>query len=722
MRSSNKPQAVCTDGCRACAKTVQHDHVNHNQAHEHDEQTPHEGACACCHGEHAGHDHDGQAAHGHANGGISCGCHDEHACDATACGCHDEHAAHSHAKDACDGGISCGCHDEDDARSPLLRVLLLAAALLLLLAGALLPVSVAVRYALHLTGWALCGYDVVLRAAKNVLRGAIFDENMLMLLATVGAFVLGETAEAVGVMLFYQVGETLQDRAIDSSQRAIAGLIDTRPEYAVLLKDGAEHRVAAADLRRGDIVVVRPGERLPADGTLMSGGSSIDTSALTGESTPRDVTVGDAALAGGINLNGQITLRVDKESGESAVARVLQLVRESTAHKAKTETFITRFAKIYTPAVVGIAALIALTPLWLAGATWHDWTYRGLLFLVVSCPCALVLSVPLGYFVGIGRASKRGVLIKGGQYLDALAQARAIAFDKTGTLTLGTLRLADIHAEPGAHADEVLRLAALAESASTHPVALAVRRAYQGDLPVGLVIEETPGMGMAFNDVRVGNDRLMREAGITALHGSDGESWVHVARGGVYLGALRLVDELKPGAAQSLDGLRQLGVSRMVMLSGDTQAAAQAVAEPLNLEARAGLLPDGKVRELRQIMAEGKGATLFVGDGINDAPVLRVADAGIAMGALGSDAALEAADIVLMDDSLDSLPEAIRIARKTRRVIISNIAFALGVKLIVLVLGALGLASMWAAIVADVGAALVCVANSALGVRLKRRS
>lgn len=581
------------------------------------------------------------------------------------------------------------------------------------------------EYAVFLSAYWLVGRHVVAAAFRNFRHGNFFDENALMTVATVGAFLIGELPEAVGVMLFYSIGEELQDRAVDRSRRSIKNLLDVRPETARVLRNGAEHTVAPENVRVGERVLVRPGEKVPLDGTVAEGTSFVDTSALTGESVPRRVVPGDTVLAGSVNGQGLLTVTVAKPFAESSVSRILELVERAGARKARTERFITQFSRYYTPAVAAIALGVALLPpLLLPGAQLSEWVYRALVLLVISCPCALVLSIPLGYFGGIGGAARSGILVKGANFLDVLTQLDTVVFDKTGTLTQGVFRVQQIAAVNGFSQDEVLEYAALAESFSNHPIAASIVDAYGKEPNRSRVdrYEEIPGQGVVAHvdgrPVALGNARLLRRFGITEVQTESTGTVVHVAIDGRLAGTITIADEVKADAAQAVGSLRRLGVRRTVMLTGDRAEVARSVATDLAIdEVYAELLPEDKVEIFERIAAKGNGRVAFVGDGINDAPVLTRADVGIAMGALGSDAAIEAADVVIMDDAPTKVARAVEIARRTRSIVWQNIALALAVKGIVLALGAFGLTNMWQAVFADVGVALLAVMNATRALR-----
>ncbi|WP_114571427.1 heavy metal translocating P-type ATPase [Exiguobacterium flavidum] len=574
----------------------------------------------------------------------------------------------------------------------------------------------AVELYLFLIAYALIGGDVVVRAVRNIRHGQVFDENFLMVIATLGAFAIGEYAEGVAVMLFYQIGEYFQHRAVDQSRKSIAGLMDIRPDRA-MLEDGTV--VSPESVSIGTRIVVLPGERIPLDGRLLEGEALVDTAALTGESVPRRVREGDSVLGGFVNTDGRLLIEVEKTFGQSTVAKILDLVENASSRKAKTEQFITRFARVYTPAVVVIAALLAFVPpLILDGATFSDWIYRALVFLVISCPCALVISIPLGFFGGIGAASKRGVLVKGGNYLEALNDIDTVVFDKTGTLTHGVFEVTALHPR-GVTESELLEVAAQVEHASNHPIARSIMKEYGKDIDkTGTGYREVAGSGIeaTFPDgvIRAGNGRWFRELGLSPLDIDGASTVVHVARDGAYLGAIEIADRLKDDVKETLLRLKDIGIRETIMLTGDRNETAQALAERIGIDRfYAELLPDQKVERLEEILARTNGKKVaFVGDGINDAPVLARADLGIAMGGLGSDAAIEAADIVLMTDEPKKLIDALDVARKTRRIVYQNIGFAFGVKLIFLALGAFGIATMWEAVFADVGVTLLAVLNA----------
>ena len=590
----------------------------------------------------------------------------------------------------------------------------------------LLPLTGWARLLVFLAPYGVIGWDVLWRAVRNIAHGQVFDENFLMALATVGALAIGEYPEAVFVMLFYQVGELFQSYAVDQSRKSITALMDIRPDYANMEgPDGRLEQVDPEDVSVGDTIVIKAGERIPLDGVVLEGSSTVDTAALTGESLPRRVESGDDVISGCVNLSGLLKVQVTKAFAESTVAKILDLVENSAGKKAKAEHFITRFARYYTPVVVLSAVALALLPPLFTSIQWVDSIQRALNFLVVSCPCALVISVPLSFFGGIGGASRDGILVKGGNYLEVLARTEIVVFDKTGTLTRGVFNVTAIHPD---HCDEgqLLELAALAESYSDHPISRSLKEAYGKELDAARVsdVEEIAGRGVrAVVDGRAvcaGNDRLMEDIGVSWHPCHRVGTTVHVASDGVYLGHIVISDEVKPDAKEAVAALKAVGVRKTVMLTGDAKAVGEDVAKQLGLdEAHTQLLPAGKVARVEELLREvsPKGALAFVGDGINDAPVLSRADIGIAMGGLGSDAAIEAADIVLMDDRPSKIAHAIRIARRTLSIVKQNIVFALAVKLLVLALSAVGLASMWAAVFADVGVSVIAILNAMRALR-----
>lgn len=580
---------------------------------------------------------------------------------------------------------------------------------------------------IFLVPYLVLGWPVLKKAARNIAAGHVFDENFLMCVATIGALCLAEFPEAVAVMLFYQIGDLFEDYAVDKSRDSIAEMMDICPEQAYIERNGEIEAVDPDEVEIGTIIVVRPGERVPLDGVIIKGETELDTAALTGESLPRNVFTGDLIASGSINLSSTIYIETTKEFEDSTVSRILELVEDAASEKAPMENFITRFARYYTPIVCLLALLIAIIPPFFTGFDWADWVQRALIFLVVSCPCALVISVPLSFFGGIGGASKRGILIKGSNYLEALSHVKTILFDKTGTITKGTFSVSKI--EPiGMSREELLRIAAMAEAYSNHPIALSIRKEHEAPLDLGRVSETTEIAGQGVRCVidgqvvLAGNARLMEANGIAAAMNETKTTVLHIAIDGEYRGSIEVEDTIKEDSVEAIQRIKELGVAHTVMLTGDREEVAAHIAHEAGLdEYHAGLLPEGKIDFLRSYLDEApKGEKVaFVGDGINDAPALIRSDVGIAMGAMGSDAAIEAADIVFMDDKLSRLADGIGISRKTMRIVYQNIVFALGVKLLVLVLAALGIANMWEAIFADVGVSVIAILNAMRALKVK---
>lgn len=593
------------------------------------------------------------------------------------------------------------------------------------------PVLEAVSF---LIPYLIVGYRVLFKAVRNIVNGKVFDENFLMAVASIGAFFVGDYPEAVVVMLFYQVGELFEDYAVGKSRKSIAELMNIRPDYANLKTAEGVEKVTPDQVKVGDIIVIRPGEKVPLDGVVVSGHSTLDTAALTGESLPQDIEEGSRIISGCINLSGLIEVRTEKEFGQSTVSKILELVENATSQKAKTENFITRFAAVYTPAVVGAAVLLAVVPpLVIEGAGFSDWIYRALSFLVVSCPCALVISVPLGFFGGLGAASRIGVLVKGSNYLEAAAHAEFVVMDKTGTLTKGVFEVEKVQAAEGFEGgkERLLKLAAAAESNSSHPISLSLRRAAEAEYGFNVEdffikeVTEIAGHGVSADidghAILAGNHKLMNKEGIPFRTPDEAGTVVYVAVDGTYAGHILIADQIKEDAEEAVSGLRARGITT-VMLTGDNKTAAESVGRKLGLDRiYSQLLPEDKVNRVCELLAEKseKGKLVFVGDGINDAPVLARADVGVAMGGLGSDAAIEAADIVIMDDKPSKLLDLMKISRQTLSIVKQNIVFALGVKLIVLVLSAIGLANMWAAVFADVGVSMIAILNSLRALKMK---
>ncbi|WP_002204502.1 heavy metal translocating P-type ATPase [Bacillus cereus] len=582
---------------------------------------------------------------------------------------------------------------------------------------------------LFVLAYLLIGGDIVWRAVRNITRGQVFDENFLMAIATLGAFAIQQYPEAVAVMLFYQVGELFQSIAVNRSRKSITSLMDIRPDYANVKVGNETKQVSPEDVQIGEYIIVKPGEKVPLDGKVVEGTSMMDTSALTGESVPREVEVGNDVLSGFVNQNGVLTVEVTKEFGESTVSKILDLVQNASSKKAPTENFITKFARYYTPVVVITAAIMAfIPPLILEGATFSDWIYRALVFLVISCPCALVVSIPLGFFGGIGGASKSGILVKGSNYLEALNDVKYIVFDKTGTLTKGVFKVTKMDPSKGTTAEELLEYAAFAEVYSNHPIAQSIRKAYGKSIDENAIEDysEISGHGTVVRvqgkEIFAGNAKLMRKENITFKQPNTVGTLVHVAVDGKYAGYIVISDEVKEDSKQAIQKLKELGIKKTVMLTGDAKSVGEAVGKELGLdEVHAELLPHQKVEEIEKIDAakRGKEKIAFVGDGINDTPVLARADVGIAMGGLGSDAAIEAADIVIMTDEPSKIATAVKIAKRTRSIVWQNIIFALGVKGLVLLLGAFGIATMWEAVFSDVGVTLLAVLNAMRVLRVK---
>jgi Cd2+/Zn2+-exporting ATPase len=660
-----------------------HDHSDANHKHSHDHSHEHN------------HDHSESKSHNHD---------------------HAEDDGHGHSHD----------HGENSVRTMMIRLIASAA---IGAAGILLSLNSTVELMLFIVAYLIIGGDIVLRAVKNIIRGQVFDEYFLMSIATIGAFVIGEYPEGVAVMLFYQVGELFQSIAVNRSRKSISSLLDLRPDFANIKINNEIKRVSPEEVKVGDMIVVRPGERVPLDGKVVDGNSAMDTSALTGESVPREVAVGDDILSGFINKNGVLTIEVTKEFGDSTVAKILDLVENASSKKAETEKFITKFARYYTPVVVIVAVLLAtVPPLLISGATFSDWLYRALVFLVISCPCALVISIPLGFFGGIGASSKNGVLIKGSNYLEGLNDVKYVVFDKTGTLTKGSFKVNNIVATAQWEKEDILKYAAYAEMHSTHPIAQSIREAFGQQLDDQLIsnYNEISGHGISVNfennAVLVGNTKLMQLEQIPFSEPKEVGTIVHLSINKQYAGYIVIADEVKEDASKAIRLLKQLGVKKIVMLTGDNKAVGEDVGRRLGVdEVHAELLPQHKVEELEKLdAAKGpKEKIIFVGDGINDTPVLAQADIGVAMGGLGSDAAIEAADVVIMTDEPSKLASAMQIAKSTRRIVWQNIIFALGVKAVFLILGAFGIATMWEAVIGDVGVSLVAVLNAMRVLKVK---
>ena len=600
---------------------------------------------------------------------------------------------------------------------------------ILFVIGLLVPFSNGwITKGIYIGAYLIVGLEIIIKAIKNIFKGEVFDEHFLMAVATIGAFAIGEFPEAVAVMLFYQIGELFQDYAVDKSKESITNLMDIRPDVAVVKRNGKLETVKPETVKIGEEIVVKPGEKIPLDGTIIDGSSMLDTSALTGESVPRSAKIGEKVLSGCINQSGVLTIKVEKEFGESTVSKILDLVENASNKKSKSENFITKFAKIYTPTVVGIAVLLAIIPPFLLNwRSFSEWLERALTFLVVSCPCALVISIPLGFFGGIGGASRKGVLIKGSNYLELLSKTDIFVFDKTGTLTEGVFEVQKINPVDISE-EELLKIAAYAESYSNHPISASIKKAYQKEINQEIIekTEEISGKGIISQienkTVVIGNNKIMQEKGIEYKECNDIGTILYVAINNKFEGSIVIADKIKEDAKQTIQGLKRNNVSKTVMLTGDKKEIAEKVAKQIEIdEVYTDLLPDQKVEKVEELMKQKteKGNLAFVGDGINDAPVLAISDIGIAMGGLGSDAAIEAADIVIMNDKPSKILEAIKISNKTMRIVKQNIIFAISVKILVLILGACGIATMWEAVFADVGVSFIAILNSlrALGIK-----
>lgn len=606
-------------------------------------------------------------------------------------------------------------HEDENKKSPLLRIGL---AIAVFLCGTFLPVEGVVKFAVFFVAYLIAGGDILLKAFRNIIKGEVFDENFLMSIATLGAFSIKEFPEAVMVMILYQVGEYFQDKAVDKSRKSISTLMDIRPDYANIEQNGELVKKSPDAVNVGDVIVVKTGEKIPLDGVVVDGSAVVDTSALSGESLPRSLKVGDNAISGCINTNGVIKIKVSKKFEESTVSKILELVENASKNKSKAENFITKFAKIYTPAVVLGAVLLVVIPL-MFGGVFSVWFQRALTFLVISCPCAIVISVPLGFFAGIGGASRVGILVKGSAYVEALSRPYAVVFDKTGTLTIGSFVVTEFNSV-GISKEELIEISAKAEAYSNHPIALSIKKAYGKPIDNHEIsdVEEIAGNGVKVllngEEILVGNLKLMEKFGVTCNVSNAVGTVVYVAKNRIFVGHIVISDELKDDSAEGIKFLKKF-CDKVVMLSGDGFSAVQNVAQKLGIEDfYAQLLPENKVEKLEEIIVEKprKKSVIFVGDGINDAPVLMRADIGIAMGGLGSDAAIEAADVVIMDDKISKVSLAIKLSKRTMTIVFQNIIFALGVKALFLICGALGFVTMWGAVFADVGVTLIAVLNS----------
>jgi Zn2+/Cd2+-exporting ATPase len=628
---------------------------------------------------------------------------------------------------------SCCADKETNYQTPnnmkRLKLVSISIGIIAFFTALLLKFPFQVELSLYLISYLMIGGEVLLEAARNITKGRVFDENFLMGVATIGAFAIGEFPEGVAVMLFYQIGEFFQEMAVNRSRRSITALMDIRPDFANLKLGDEIRRIPPEEASIGDIIIIKPGEKVPLDGKIIDGCSALDTSALTGESLLREVAAGSEILSGSINKNGLLTVEVTQEFGQSTVSKILNLVQNASAKKAPTENFITKFAKYYTPAVVFTAAILALIPpLLIPGASFATWINRSLVFLVVSCPCALVISIPLSFFGAIGGASKNGILIKGGNYLEALNNVDTVVFDKTGTLTKGAFKVTKIQTQGGLSEEDLLKYAAFAENYSSHPIALSIRKAYGKEIVQNEIFDyaEISGYGTRVmvkgKTILAGNSRMMEKEAIPCEEVPDAGTVVHIAFDGKYAGFIVISDEIKSDSFKAIQDLKTLGIKKLVMLTGDNRAVSESVGKILGLDQiYAELLPHQKVEKLERLESEKspKGNLVFMGDGINDAPVLARADVGVAMGGVGSDAAIEAADVVLMTDEPSKLVSAIKIAKRTRTIVTQNIYLALGIKGVVLLLGALGIATMWEAVFADVGVALLAVLNAMRVMKVK---
>ena len=754
----------------ACSCGHHHDHDAHEHHHSHDHGAScchdhkeehhhhHEHSCSCSHDhhDHGHHEHDhsccGHDHHDHHHEESCCG-HDHHHDhshnEGSCCGHHHDHDHHDHGHSCCshghdhDHGHSCGCghdhhhhdHDHDhggccscghdhnheqDPAEARRELMILGAGAVMLVAGILLPGLVG--SIVLLAAFALVAWDIVLGAVKNIRRGDVFGENFLMTIAGIGAVCIGEIPEGIMVFLLYRLGEFLQTKAVSSSRKSIAALLDVRPDKANLLVDGAVTEVEAETVAVGSTILIRPGEKIPLDGVVISGTSQLDTAALTGESVPRDIVAGQSVMAGCINLTGALEMRVEKSFGESTASKILEMVEHASEKKAASEKFITRFARRYTPIVVYAAIAVAVLPPILNLMAWRDSLYSALCFLAISCPCALVISVPLSFFAGIGRASREGILVKGGNHLETMASAEIVAFDKTGTLTHGKFSVYQIIPDQGVSREKVLELAALAESRSNHPIARSVLAAWGGHVEESALTEyrEIPGHGVSVTanncNIVAGKAEYLTENNIVVPAVSIGTATaVYVAVDGIYQGAILLRDEPKADAASAVATLKSMGIRKTAMLSGDNQSVANEIGRELGLDIAVGeLLPQDKLTELEKLRGEltEKGKLLYAGDGINDTPVLAAADIGIAMGGLGADAAIETADVIIMGDEPGKIADAVRVARFTRKIATQNIVIAITLKVLVMILSVLGLVELWAAVLADVGVCMLCVLNT----------
>ena len=756
MSKQNETKA-CACGCEHAEHTREHHHAHDHSCdcgHEHHHEEKHENSCCCDHGhrhkhsdhteslgEHHAHacecgpDHHREERHEHH---CSCG-HEHHAHEVEhACACGHEHSdhPHKHHDHSCgcghdhdhhhhDDGCGCGCghdHNHEDPAEARRELIILCIGAVLLAGGIILKNFLEIPGLVILyAAFAFVAFDIVVGAFKNIRRGDIFGENFLMTIAGIGAVCIGEIPEGILVFLLYRLGEYLQTKAVSSSRKSIAALLDVRPDRANLLVDGEVREIRAEEVKVGETILVRPGEKIPLDGTVISGTSQLDTAALTGESLPRDIEVGQSVMAGCINLTGVLEIRVDKVFADSTASKILEMVEHASEKKATSEKFITRFARIYTPIVVCAAVIVATVPALFQWMAWSDSLYSALCFLAISCPCALVISVPLSFFAGIGRASRDGILVKGGNYLETLAHAEIVAFDKTGTLTSGKFSVHKLIPADGISEEKLLRTAAAAESRSNHPIAHSVCAAWSGDkLPELQDYQEFAGFGVSAlvdgKRVLAGKADHLRNASIRFENVTeDAATVIYFAEDGLYIGAITLRDEPKADAADAVSALKALKIKKTAMLSGDSKAVAERIGVELELDAAIGeLLPQDKLHELELLREQlsNKGKLLYAGDGINDTPVLAAADVGIAMGGLGADAAIETADVIIMGDEPGKIASGIRIARKTQRIATENIIFSIAIKTLVMVLSVFGAVDLWAAVFADVGVCMLCVLNT----------
>lgn len=721
MIENNKKES-CGCGC---------EYHEHPQDHKHQ----HDHGCCCEHGHEHSRKHDHHCDHGeqtvscacghehHRNQehyGHGCGCGHDHKHHDHGCSCGHDHDHHHHHDDGC----GCGCgHDHNHEQDPEeakreLSILCIGAVLLLI--G--LVLGGGIRTVVLLTAFALVAWDIVLGAIRNIKHGDVFGENFLMTVAGIGAICIGEIPEGILVFLLYRLGEHLQTKAVSSSRKSISALLDVRPDRANLMVDGQIREVLAEEISVGQVILVRPGEKIPLDGTILSGESQVDTAALTGESIPRDVAAGQSVMAGCINLNGALEIRVDKAFGDSTASKILEMVEHASEKKAVSEKFITRFARVYTPIVVVLAVIVAVFPTLFGWMAWSDSLYSALCFLAISCPCALVISVPLSFFAGIGRASRDGILVKGGNHLETMAQAEIVAFDKTGTLTAGKFSVHKCVPAGSVSEQELLRYAAIAECRSNHPIAKSIRTAWNGTIDETEIsgYQESVGHGVEADwnghHIIAGRADYLRKGGISISDASRSNvTAIYVSVDGVFCGCILLRDEPKPDAKAAIHALKKMGISKTAMLSGDSKAVVEEIGEELGLDDAIGeLLPGDKLHELERLRREisSKGKLLYAGDGINDTPVLVAADIGIAMGGLGADAAIETADVIIMGDEPGKIAEGIRIARRTRWIATENIVFAIGTKVLVMLLSVLSSVPLWAAVFADVGVCMICVLNT----------